>query len=38
MGGRISAAKISAEQARKRATEAIREADRAEAQQAARLP
>jgi hypothetical protein len=30
-GGRISAAKISAEQARKCATEAIREADRAEA-------
>jgi Fe-S-cluster-containing hydrogenase component 2 len=30
-GGRISAAKISAEQARKRATETIREADRAEA-------
>src|ERR1700759_5772198 len=31
-GGRISAAKISAEQARQRAVEAVREADRAEAE------
>ena len=30
-GGRIGATKISAEQARKRAIEAVREADRAEA-------
>jgi hypothetical protein len=30
-GGRVSAAKINAEQARKRAVEAVREADRAEA-------
>jgi hypothetical protein len=30
-GGRIMAAKISAERARKRAVEAVREADRAEA-------
>ena len=30
-GGRVSAAKICAEEARKRAVEAVREADRAEA-------